>query len=87
MDFQELQYHLGSAVSVDHLEGESYFARNCISGKTCVIEELPVYSDVTLCHYFHVLGVSVPASLNNAMLHYQAVLSELDGIFVQVNRG
>lgn len=29
----------------------------------CEIEDLPVYSDVTLCHYFYELGIPTPPEL------------------------
>lgn len=83
MSFQDLTDHLGSAVVVDHLLEDSYFARNCISGRTCIIENLPNYSAITLCHYFHTLGVSPPLHLRDAMIHYETMSNNLNGILNQ----
>ena len=58
MDFQTLKYHLEDyGCSVDHLEDILYGAINCINGHYCEIEDLPIYSHVTLSHYCFELGV------------------------------
>lgn len=64
MNFQDLIYHIQeNGCNFDHLEDNRYEARNCINAEFCEIEDLPVYSDVTLCHYFYELGIPTPPEL------------------------
>lgn len=72
MTFQELQYYLeGYGCTFDPYGGDGYWVFNAISLDECVIEDLPEYSDSTLCHYFYELSVPAPQQLRDSLDKYR----------------
>jgi len=72
MNFQDLIYHIqDNGCHYDHIEDNRYEARNCINAEYCEIEDLPLYSEVTLCHYFYELGIPAPPELYEALEKYR----------------
>lgn len=83
MTLHDIQYHIeGYGCNLDPLgDGDgSYFASNCISGDNCIIEDLPFYSNTTLCHYFYELSVPVPTDLREAYDAYCSIREYIKSI-------
>jgi len=71
MNFQELQYHVEEmGCEVDHFEDNTYFVRNKINGKHCIIERHSPYSAYTICHYCQTLGISAPEDYYEEMAEF-----------------
>ena len=80
MTFQDLQYHLeGYGCTVDPF-GDAYWAANCISGDVCIIEDLPEYFEVTICHYCDELSVPAPPQYRAAMEAYRSIREHAESI-------
>lgn len=81
MTFFELKNHLEEyGCSLDHLEDNLYFVTNCISLKTCQVEDLEIYGDDTLCHYFWRLGVPSPYIMRETFDQYLEFLDVVSRI-------
>lgn len=82
MTFQELCYHLeDNGCNIDPYFEESHFVTNCINLQTCIIENLDVYTNPTLCHYFYELGVPCPVHLRKEFQKYRNFREKvLDGL-------
>lgn len=80
MDFQDLKYHIEEfGCSVDPFYEDAHFASNCINGHCCIIEDLPLYSIPTLCHYFYELGIPSTPELREEYNRYRDLRDEMAG--------
>jgi hypothetical protein len=78
MNFQSITQHLEHyGCTLDHLEGKSYMATNCVNAHICLIEKLSKYSKITLCHYWYELGIPAPAALKSEFTAYQELREQV----------
>lgn len=64
MNFQSLKDYLERmGCTIDHYRDKQHIGSNPITGKSCIIEDQPIYTQIALIHYFHTLGVSPPKYL------------------------
>ena len=75
-----------SGCTIDHIGKNFYYARNCISGGRCVIQDLNFYDTPTLCHYFYELGTDIPEDFVDFAHVYMNLREHIKGQGIAENR-
>jgi len=82
MNFADLCNHFSQyGVNVDPYDNDSHWATNAFTMQQCQIEDLPVYSVPTLCHYFYELGIPSPIDMREDYNHYRGLRNHLFDTF------
>jgi len=77
MTFQDLfDYIEIHGCTIDPYIEDSYWAYNSLNQQGCVIENLPVYGTVALCHYFFELGIPAPRNIRADCTTYRNLIAE-----------